>query len=78
MSEYEEYWKNEFESLSSESKDLIVKSPDAKDVIESVLKTISDVVSLASCTPVKVGQNCRDGAGRQNESLCNTPGETAF
>jgi len=56
MAEYEEYWKNEFESLRSESKDLIVKSPDAKDVIERVLKTLSDIVSLASCTPVKVGQ----------------------
>jgi len=50
-----QYWKNEYESLRSESKDLIVKSPDAKDVTQRILKTLSDIVSLASCTPAKVG-----------------------
>jgi hypothetical protein len=56
MAEYEEFWKNEYESLWAESKDLITESPDAKDVIQRVLKTISDIISLVSCTPTIVGQ----------------------
>jgi hypothetical protein len=57
MAEYEEFWINEHESLRSESKSLIVETPEAKDVIQRVLKTLSDIVSLASCTPAKVGQS---------------------
>jgi hypothetical protein len=56
MAEYDRYWKNEYESLRYESKYQIAEAPDAKDVIQCVLKTLSDIVSLASCTPTKVGQ----------------------
>jgi len=55
--EYEEYWINECESLRSESKSLIVEAPEAKDVIQRVLKTLSEIVCLASCTPAKVRQS---------------------
>jgi len=40
MAEYEDYWKSEYESLWSESKDLIAESPEAKEVIQRVLKTL--------------------------------------
>ena len=75
MAEYEEFWKNEHESLRTEAKDLIAESPDAKEVIQRVLKTISDIVSLASCTPTKVGQGEEwtrivDAAQEDREKLC--------
>jgi hypothetical protein len=57
MAEHEEYWINEYESLRSESKSLTVEAPEAKDVIQRVLKTLGDIVSLGSCTPVEVGQS---------------------
>jgi hypothetical protein len=57
MADYEEFWENEYESLRCESKDLITESPEARDVIECVLNTLSDIVSLASCTPKKVGHS---------------------
>jgi hypothetical protein len=57
MEGYEEYWKNEYKFLRTESKDLIAESPEGKDVIQHVLKTLSDIVSPASCTPTKVGQS---------------------
>jgi len=41
MAKYEEYWKNEYESLLSESKDLIIEAPEAKDVIQRVLNTLA-------------------------------------
>ena len=63
------------ESLRTESKDLIAESPDAKDVIQCVLKTIGDIVSLASCTPPKVGQGevwtrTVDAAQEDRAKLC--------
>jgi hypothetical protein len=57
MADYEEYWKTEFEALSIESKTLTTESPDATEVIQSVLTTLSNIVSLASCTPAKVGES---------------------
>jgi len=57
MAEYEEYWKNEYESLQTESKDLITESPEAKDVIQRVLKALDGIIILGCCTPTKVGQS---------------------
>jgi hypothetical protein len=57
MAEYEEYWKNEYESLQTESKDLITESPEAKDVIQRVLKALNGIISQAFCTPTKLGQS---------------------
>ena len=57
MAEYEVYWKNEYEYLWNESKNLIAESPEAKDVIQRVLKTLSDIVKIASCIPTKGGQS---------------------
>jgi len=51
------YWKNEYESLRAESKNLIAELPKAKDVIQRVLKTLNNIIRLASCTPTKVGQS---------------------
>ena len=75
MAEYEEFWKNEYESLGCESKDLIKESPEAKDVIQRVLKTLSDIVSLASCTPKEVGHSdewaqIADTAQEDRANLC--------
>ena len=75
MAEYEEFGKNEYESLRTEAKNLIAESLDAKDVIQRVLKTISDIVSLASCTPTKVGQGEEwtrivDAAQEDRAKLC--------
>jgi hypothetical protein len=70
MAEYEDYWKMEYESLRTESKDLITED---RYVIR-VLKTL-DIVSLASCTPTTVGQS-QEWAGIVNtaqedrEKLC--------
>jgi hypothetical protein len=75
MAEYEDYWKRELESLRTESKDLINESPEARDVIERVLNTLDDIVSLASCTPTTVGQS-QEWAGivstaqEDKEKLC--------
>jgi hypothetical protein len=57
MADYEEYCKTEFEALSIESKTLTTESPDTTEVIQSVLTTLSNIVSLASCTPAKVGES---------------------
>lgn len=47
MAEYDEILKTEYESLRKDSTDLITKSLDARDVIRRVLRTRSDIVSLA-------------------------------
>jgi hypothetical protein len=77
MAEYEEFWKNEYESLRCESKDLITESPEARDVIQRVMKTLSDIVSLASCTPKKVGHSnewaqIANTAQEDRANLCQT------
>jgi len=41
MTEYEEKWKTKYESLCRESRDLITESPDARDVIRCVLRTLT-------------------------------------
>jgi hypothetical protein len=83
MAEYEDCWKNEYDSLWTESKDLIAESPEAKDVIQCVLKALSDIVSLAFCMPTKIGQSEEwskivDTAQEDSETLWDTAGETAF
>jgi len=83
MAKYEEYWKNEYESLLSESKDLIIEAPEAKDVIQRVLKTLSDIVNLASCTSTKVGQSEEwtrivNTAQEDRAKLCEILRGTAF
>jgi hypothetical protein len=64
-------------SLQTESKDLITESPDAKDVIQHGLNTISDIV-----TKVGPGEEWTGIVVAAQEDraklLCNTPGETAF
>jgi len=46
----------EYECLRTDSKDVIAESPDAKDIIQCVLKTITDIVSLVSCTPTNLSK----------------------
>jgi hypothetical protein len=75
MADYEEFWTNEYEALRCESKDIVTKSPEAGDVIQRVLKTLSDIVSLASCTPKKVGHGeewaqIADAAQEDRANLC--------
>jgi len=41
MAEYEEFWKNEFEFLGNESTDHVRETPNAKDVLQRVLKTVT-------------------------------------
>jgi len=41
MAEYEEIWKTEYESLREESRDFITESPDARDVMWRVLRTLT-------------------------------------
>ena len=35
----------------------MAESPEAQDVIQRVLKTLSNIIRLASCTPTKIGQS---------------------
>jgi hypothetical protein len=48
MPEYEEVWKTDYESLWEDSRDLITESPDARDVIQHVQRTLRDIASLAT------------------------------
>jgi hypothetical protein len=52
---HEEHWKEALSSLSDESSDIIKIYPDTAVVIKQVTNILSDLVSLAGCTPVQVG-----------------------
>jgi hypothetical protein len=54
---HEDHWKEELSSLSDESSDIIKKYPDTAIVIKQVTNILSDLVSLAGCTPVQVGES---------------------
>ena len=47
-------WKNEHESLREESTDITTEFSEGREVVLHVLKILSDVVTLASCTATKV------------------------
>jgi hypothetical protein len=55
--EFERQWDSEHDSLRQEYKNLVCKYPDASDIIKQVIKVLSDIVSLAKCTPVCVGKS---------------------
>jgi hypothetical protein len=52
-----EHWKEELSSLSDESSDVIKKYPDTAIVIKQVKNILRNLVSLAGCTPVQVGES---------------------
>jgi hypothetical protein len=54
---FERQWDSEHDSLRQEYKNLVNKYPYASDIIKQVIKVLSDIVSLAKCTPVYVGES---------------------
>lgn len=56
---YEEHWHTQLEFLGTEYKDVVIKHPDAKDVIRKVQDILNDISRLAGCTPKKIGE-CDD------------------
>jgi hypothetical protein len=55
--EFERQWNPEHDSLRQEYKNLVSKYPDASNIIKQVIKVLNDIVSLAKCTPVCVGES---------------------
>jgi hypothetical protein len=56
VTEYEQYWLHEVNSLHSEYKDIVAKYPDAAPLMEKVHKVLCDIVSIAGCTPANAGR----------------------
>jgi hypothetical protein len=72
ITEYEQYWLHEVNSLHSEYKEIVAEYPDAAPVMEKVHK-----VSLAGCTPSKVGEgeewkSIVESAEQDRRQVCDT------
>jgi hypothetical protein len=57
VSQSERYWQKEYKSLRDEYRDIVEKYPDAQGIIRQVSRVLSDIVSLAGCTPAYVGES---------------------
>jgi hypothetical protein len=77
VTEYEQYWLHEVNSLHSEYKDIVAKYPDAAPVMEKVHKVLCDIVSVAGCTPANVGRGDEwksivESAEQDRRQLCDS------
>jgi hypothetical protein len=57
--DFEQHWIYVYNSLQSEYNDMVTKYPDAEESIKQVGKVLSDIVSLAGCTPSEVGDSMK-------------------
>jgi hypothetical protein len=57
VSEFEKHWQHESQCLKEEYKDIMKLYPDAADTIGQVYKVLGDIVALADCTPVSIGES---------------------
>jgi hypothetical protein len=57
--DFEQHWIYVYNSLQSEYSDIVTQYPDAEDAIKQVGKVLSDIVSLAGCTPSEVGESMK-------------------
>jgi hypothetical protein len=77
VTEYEQYWLHEVNSLHSEYKDIVAKYPDAAPVMGKVHKVLCDIVSIAGCTPTNVGRGAEwkhivESAEQDRSQLCDS------
>jgi hypothetical protein len=52
---FRKYWTQKLASLKSECHAITSKYPEATSVVQQVCRVLSDVETLAGCTPAKVG-----------------------
>jgi hypothetical protein len=57
MTAHEQFWLQEVKNLQASYKSIVAKYPDADDVLQQVYKVLGDLVSLAGCTPARVGES---------------------
>jgi hypothetical protein len=55
--DYEKYWQTEGQSLKDEYKSLIKEYPDAEGSMTQAYNIINDIITLAGCTPVSIGNS---------------------
>jgi hypothetical protein len=77
VTEYEQYWLHEVNSLHSEYKGIVAKYPDAAPVMEKVHKVLCDIVRIASYTPANVGRgeewkSIVESAEQDRRQLCDS------
>jgi hypothetical protein len=54
---HERYWLQEVKNLQASYKNIVTQYPDADDVLQQVYRVLGDLVSLAGCTPISVGES---------------------
>jgi hypothetical protein len=54
---FRKYWRQELSTLKSECHAITNKYPEAASVVHQVHKVISDIETLAKCTPARVGES---------------------
>jgi hypothetical protein len=54
---FELYWQKEVEALRVAYKKVMATHPEAKKAMEKVHEVLSDIASLAGCTPREVGDS---------------------
>jgi hypothetical protein len=55
--DFEFYWHKEVKALRLAYKEVIVSHPEAKEAMEKVYEVLTDIASLAGCTPREVGES---------------------
>jgi hypothetical protein len=54
---FRKYWREKLSSLKSQCHDITNKYPEAASVVQQMYKLLSDIETLAKCTPAKVGES---------------------